>query len=234
MQRSLVMDLVELRQRCIYVCLWFMLFFLIFFFVANELFYFLIRPLLIIKSAPTYLLATQITSPLVTPLGLAADASFLCTTPFALFQLWRFCKPGLYIKERLILRWVSFFSITLFFIGVAFCYYMILPWMLYYFANNVPKGVHYLPEISSAVDFITRMLLIFGICFQMPLVSWLLVKLGLLSYQQISNLRPYFIVSAFIIGMLLTPPDVLSQILLAIPLCFLFEFGLLLARIFPR
>ncbi len=234
MQRSLVLDLLELRQRCIYVCLWFVFFFLGFFFLAHELFYLLIKPLLTITPAPAYLIATQIASPLVTPLCLAADASFLCTMPFALFQLWRFCKPGLYTQERFILRWGSFFSVALFLIGMVFCYYAILPWMLHYFANSVPKGVRYLPEISNTVNFITHMLLIFGLCFQVPLFTWLIIRLELCSYQQLIILRPYIIVFAFIIGMLLTPPDVFSQILLAVPLCLLFESGLLLARLFPR
>jgi sec-independent protein translocase protein TatC len=221
--------LLELRRRGLQTLICFSTLFLFFFFFANDLFYALVSPLLHNLSTQDSLIATQVTSPVFTPLKLAADAAMLLSTPFALFQFWRFISPGLYKKEQRTLRIALIFSLFLFLAGVLFCFYLVLPFMFHFFAHSLPKGVRYMPDIGSALDFITHMLLIFGLCFQIPLMCFVLVHLKIIDVMTLKKIRPYIIVGAFTIGMLLTPPDVFSQIMLAVPLCLLYEAGIILA-----
>jgi sec-independent protein translocase protein TatC len=221
--------LLELRRRILRVLLFFALFFLIFFFLANPLFTALVNPLLTVLQSPDSLIATQITAPLFTPIKLATNAAMLCTAPFALLQIWQFVAPGLYAHERYHVRAAMLMSLLLFFTGMLFCFYLVLPFMFYFFAKAVPLGVKLLPDMTYSIDFITRMLLIFGGCFQVPLLCFTGVHLGWIELTLLKKMRPYVIVIAFIIGMLLTPPDVFSQVTLAIPLCLLYELGIILA-----
>lgn len=221
--------LLELRRRALHVILFFSVFFLIFFFFANNLFSALVKPLLVALNTNDSLIATQITSPVFTPIKLAADAAMLCTAPFALLQLWQFIAPGLYRHERYNLRIAIVVSLSLFLLGMLFCFYIVLPFMFHFFAKTVPSGVRLLPDMAYALDFITRMLLLFGLSFQVPLLCVTLVYLGWVELSVLKKIRPYVIVAAFTIGMVLTPPDVLSQVLLAVPLCLLYELGIILA-----
>ncbi|WP_133127654.1 twin-arginine translocase subunit TatC [Legionella nagasakiensis] len=220
--------LIELRRRLLHIASAFLALFILFFFSAHDLFHWVVSPLL--KALPGHngLIATQITSPLITPLRLAADAALLATTPFALYQVWGFVAPGLYHHERQNLRMLITISLLLFMIGVLFCFYIVLPLMLQFFVTAMPAEVRFLPDMAYAVDFITRMLFIFGLSFQVPLLCLLLVRLQLLQVATLKTIRPYVIVAAFTVGMLLTPPDVFSQVMLAIPLCLLYEMGILL------
>jgi sec-independent protein translocase protein TatC len=220
--------LLELRRRALHVVLFFFSLFLLFFFNANELFHALVKPLL--KALPNQdsLIATQLTSPVLTPIKLAADAAMLGTAPFALLQLWNFISPGLYRHERYHLKTAMIAILFLFCTGVLFCFYLILPFMFQFFAKATPLGVRLMPDISYTLDFITQMLLLFGLCFQIPILCLTLVRLKWVDLQFLKKIRPYIIVAAFILGMLLTP-DVLSQLMLAIPLCLLYELGIILA-----
>lgn len=229
MSHSILPHLFELRRRSIRVLLWFGVLFLLFFLRANDLFHVLVRPLLHTLSDQEGLIATHITTPVFTPLKLAADAAILLSAPYALFHLWRFISPGLYKTEQTTLRWAIMLSLTLFMAGVLFCFYLVLPLMFQFFAKALPKGVRYMPDMAYAMDFITHMLLLFGFCFQVPLICFTLVRLAVINTDMLKTMRPYVIVSAFILGMLLTPPDVFSQIMLAIPLCLLYELGIILA-----
>ena len=220
--------LLELRRRTLYVMMTFAGLFLLFFFFAPNLFHQLVSPLLQVLPVQNPLIATQITTPLLTPIKLAADAAMMCTAPFALLQIWYFAAPGLYRRERRSLRVAIIASVLLFCLGMLFCFYVVLPFMLQFFATSVPAGVRLMPDITYAVDFITRMLLLFGLCFQVPLLCLLLVHLQVTDVTSLKAIRPYVIVAAFTIGMLLTPPDVLSQVMLAIPLCLLYELGIIL------
>jgi sec-independent protein translocase protein TatC len=228
----MVTHLLELRRRAIYVLLFFGAFFLIFFFMAGELFQALMSPLLSALPNQSELIATQITSPIVTPLKLAADAALLLSAPFALFHLWRFISPGLHKNEQEHFRGAILLSVVLFFAGLMFCFYLILPFMFQFFTHALPKGVHFMPDMAYALDFMTRMLLLFGFCFQIPLITLILVRVKIIEVMTLKKVRPYIIVGAFIIGMLLTPPDVFSQVMLALPLCFLYELGIILALYF--
>lgn len=226
--------LLELRRRCLHTLICFGLMFLVFFFLANDLFHALVSPLLDVLSTEEGLIATHITSPVLTPLKLAANTALIFSTPFALFQLWRFISPGLYPYEQSMLRNAFILSLILFLSGVLFCFYLVLPFMFHFFEQTLPKGVHYLPDIAYALDFITRMLLLFGLCFQVPLICFMLVYLKVIDLGTLKKIRPYVIVGAFILGMLLTPPDVFSQIMLAVPLCLLYETGIILTLCFGK
>lgn len=228
MTTHILTHLLELRRRSIQTLLCFTLLFCFFFFLANDLFQALMHPLLQTLSAHEGLIATQITSPVLTPLQLAAHAALFCTVPFALFHFWRFISPGLYQQEQRTLRLALCLSLVLFVLGVLFAFFLVLPFMFQLFAHAVPKGVHYMPDMAYALDFISRMLLLFGLCFQVPLACFVLARLQLVEVLTLKKIRPYVIVGAFILGMLLTPPDVLSQIMLAMPLCFLYEIGIIL------
>ncbi len=226
----MLLHLLELRRRMLHVVTFFMILFLLFFLLAPNLFHALVFPLLKVLPTDDSLIAMHITTPLMTPVKLAADAALLSTTPFALLHAWRFASPGLYQRERNSVRWAIIGSLVLFFLGMLFSFFLILPFMFGFFARAVPAGVRLMPDMGYAVDFITRMLLTFGLCFQIPLLCWLLARLQIVSVATLKMIRPYVMVTAFTVGMLLTPPDVLSQIMLAVPLCLLYETGILLAR----
>lgn len=219
--------LFELRRRALIVLFCFIAFFSVFFIYANELFYFIIKPLFLVLPAQSSLIATQITAPVFIPIMLAADIALLCTAPVALFQLWQFITPALYHRERYQFKFLILSSSGLFLLGGMFCFYIVLPLMFQFFTHSIPLGVKMMPDMNYTLNFITRMLLVFGFCFQVPLVCWLSVRLGWLNTLLLKQIRPYIIVVAFTLGMLLTPPDVLSQILLAVPLCLLYELGII-------
>jgi sec-independent protein translocase protein TatC len=226
--------LLECRRRMLQILVCFLVLFMVFYWGAPNLFHTLIHPLLKVLPANDSLIATQITTPVFMPIRLAADAALLVTTPFALLHIWRFVSPGLYRRERESLRWVLVCSMVFFALGLLFCFYLVLPYMFLFFAQAVPLGVRLMPDMGHAVDFITRMLLIFGLCFQVPLVCLVLVRLQLVSLATLKMVRPYVIVISFIVGMLLTPPDVFSQIMLAVPLCLLYEAGIVFSRFGSR
>lgn len=221
--------LLELRQRILAVLVFFCTLFILFFLGANPLFLLIIQPLQHTLTPNSSLIATQITSTVVIPLTIAANASFLCTTPFALIQLWFFAAPGLYQREKKGFIKIAGGSLLLFMMGILFCFFVVLPLMFQFFAQAVPEGIKLMPDITSSTAFITRMLWLFGVAFQVPLLCAMLVQFEIIQRKTLKEIRPYVIVSAFILGMLLTPPDVLSQVMLAIPLCLLYELGILCA-----
>ena len=221
--------LLECRRRLLQIFACFVILFAVFFFIAPNLFHTIVYPLLKVLPANDSLIATQVTTPLFTPIKLAVDAALLSTAPFALVHVWIFASPGLYQRERQHLCWAIISSLLLFILGLLFGFYLVLPYMFSFFARAVPVGVRLMPDMGMAVDFITRMLLIFGLCFQVPLVCLLLVRLKWVSIATLKMIRPYVIVGAFTVGMLLTPPDVLSQVMLAVPLCLLYEAGIFFA-----
>lgn len=223
--------LLECRRRLLLVLGLFTILFAGYFYISETLFLMLINPLLQVLPAEGTVIATHITTSLLTPIKLAADVAMLSTIPYALWHAWQFAAPGLYRVEQKHLRTTMIMSIALFFLGLLFCFYGILPCMFAFFAHAVPAGVRLMPDMGYAIDFITRMLLTFGVCFQVPLLCMLLVRFKVMDMTALKTIRPYVYVLAFTIGMLLTPPDVLSQIMLAVPLCLLYEAGIGLARI---
>jgi sec-independent protein translocase protein TatC len=225
----MLVHLLELRRRALYALFWFFGLFLLFFFSANNLYHFLVYPLVQLLPQQQGLIATHVTSPVFTPLKLAADTALFLSIPFILYQVWQFIRPGLYQKEQKHIRGFISMSLLLFTGGALFCFYVVLPFMFQFFISALPKDVHLMPDMSNTMEFIIHMLILFGLCFQVPLICLLLVRMKLTDVAALREIRPYVIVGAFIIGMLLTPPDVLSQIMLALPLCLLYELGIILA-----
>lgn len=228
----MIQHLLELRKLALQILIGFGLLFLLFFYYSDSLFLMLAKPLLLSLPPHSSLIATQVTTPVFTPIKLATNAALVFSTPLALIQLWRFVSPGLYKNERHLLAQTLCISLLLFLTGILFCFYLVLPFMFQIFAHSLPQNVHFMPDMAYALDFVCWMLLLFGGCFQVPLICVIIVHLQLIDLQTLKDIRPYVIVGAFIIGMLLTPPDVFSQIMLAVPLCLLYEFGILLSARF--
>ncbi len=219
--------LVDIRRRLMICCGCYGVLFLAFFYWQNQLLQWLLKPLLQALHATDFIVATHIASPVLAPLHVASVAAWCCCLPLLLIQIWQFIRPALYVKEQRWIKWVGSVSCILFLSGMFFCFYAVLPFMFHLFSSMTPLGVHYFPELSAAVIFTIKMLILFGMAFQLPLVTVILVRSKLMTYQTLKTMRPYVIIIAFIIGMLLTPPDVMSQILLAVPLCLLYELGML-------
>jgi sec-independent protein translocase protein TatC len=223
----------ELRRRLLVASGFFFIVFAVFFYNSAHLFTWFVNPLLSHLSASGFLVATEITSSIFAPLGLALNAALVVSVPFFALQLWLFVAPGLTRHERFNLSWIVLFSLLLFAGGFSFCYWWVLPWMFQLFINATPASVKLLPDMVGVIHFISKMSIIFGCIFQIPLVCLVLVRLNLLTLATLKRVRPYVIVAAFTLGMILTPPDVLSQILLAVPLWFLYELGIVLATFLP-
>ncbi len=222
--------LLELRARLIHCLLFFLLVFAVFFIWAPEFFNLLMTPLLHVLPHEHPMIATNITTPLLTPITLAAQAAFLCSVPYFLYHLWRFVTPGLFQHERRFFARFFILSFLLFILGGLFCFYGLLPWIFYMMVHVLPQGVQLMPDMANASYFVTHWIILIGLFFQIPLVCLVLVRFNHVSLDTLRVIRPYIIVLAFVLGMLLTPPDVISQILLALPLWGLFELGVFLAR----
>jgi sec-independent protein translocase protein TatC len=227
---KLLPHLQELRRRLVKFGIVTLCFFAFFFYKANTIFALIASPLIKLLPANSPMIATQLTSTVLTPLKLAANCAVLFALPYGLFQLWQFIAPGLYGREKRIFYPLLIGSCLLLFLGMSFCYFIVLPTMFYFFTQATPAGVSLMPDMAHYFDFVCNMMLIFGLCFQLPLIMSLLLKTELVSYHTFKTIRPYVIVGAFIIGMLLTPPDVVSQLMLAVPLCILYELGVLLGK----
>lgn len=221
--------LIELRARLFSSVLMLFAVFAILLYFANDLYTWLALPLL--KFLPQgHLIATQIVSPFFVPFKLAFVAALFLALPFFLYQLWSFVAPALYGHERRLVWPFILLSGLLFYSGIAFAYFVIFPMLFHFLAQVAPTGVLLSPDISEYLDFTIKLLLTFGGLFEIPMFMLLLTSIGVVTRKRFVQSRSYAIVSAFIIGMLLAPPDVLSQTLLAIPICLLYELGLLLTR----
>ena len=225
--------LFELRIRFIRCILAFIIVCIPLIFFSNELYSWVAKPLLANLPAGGQLIATHVISPFSAPLKLALFSALLICIPYMLYHLWSFIAPALYPKEKPLIGSVLFSSVMLFYCGMIFAHFAVLPIALKFFANMAPKGVTVMTDITHFLDFALGMYFAFGLAFQVPIVTFLVIRAGITSVESLKKQRPYFIVGAFIIGMLLTPPDVVSQILMALPLLGLFEGGLILAQCFP-
>lgn len=228
-QPQILHYLVELRARLISSLIVLFILFAVFTYFANNLYTLLALPLL--KFLPQgHLIATQIVSPFFVPFKLAFMAAVLVSVPYMLYQLWCFVSPALYGHERRLAWPMIFLSTTLFYLGIAFAYFVIFPLLFHFLANTAPQGVVLSPDISEYFDFTIKLLIVFGALFEIPIIMVVLSATNLVPIQRFIKWRSYAIVGAFIAGMLLAPPDVLSQTLLAIPIWFLYEIGIILAR----
>ena len=178
------------------------------------------------------MIATQVASPLLTPFKLTFFAALFIAMPIVLYQMWAFVAPGLYKKEKRFALPFLASSILLFYLGLAFAYYVVFPLMFNFFTSIAPEGVEVQTDISQFLDFITTIFFAFGLAFEVPIATVLVVWTGLTTPKKLGRARPYVFLGAFVVGMFLTPPDMISQTLLAVPVYFLFELGILMSRIF--
>ena len=175
------------------------------------------------------MIATDVASPFFAPFKLTAFLALFLAMPYVLFQVWSFVAPGLYEKEKT--GYAAFYKLgVLFYLGITFCYYIVFPLVFGFFTSVAPVGISVTPDINSYLNFILKLFFAFGLAFEIPVATVILVRTGITSHSALAKKRPYIIVCCFIFGMLLTPPDVISQSLLAIPTWLLFEFGLILSR----
>jgi sec-independent protein translocase protein TatC len=221
--------LIELRSRLIHSLIVLFFIFAVLLYFANNLYTWLAFPLL--RFLPQgHLIATQIVSPFFVPFKLAFMASMLIGVPFFLYQLWAFIAPALYGHERRLVWPFLLVSAFLFYAGITFAYFIIFPALFHFLAQVVPEGVILSPDINAYLDFTIKLLLVFGGLFEIPIIMVLLVSTNVVTRPRFIKMRSYAIVAAFILGMLLAPPDVLSQVLLAIPIWLLYEMGILLSH----
>lgn len=232
-QKVMLQFLIEFRKRLIICLIALALIFAILFYFANDLYTLLAAPLLKHLPHGQSLIATNLVAPFFVPFELTFVVALFVAVPIFLYQLWAFVAPALYQHERRFVWLLLIISISLFYVGVAFAYFIIFPIIFNFFAHTTPQGVLLSPDISQYLDFTLKLFFIFGVIFEVPVLTILLIWTGVTTREKLIKLRPYIIVSAFIIGMLIGPPDVLSQTLLAIPLWLLFELGIFAAKYFP-
>ncbi len=228
--QTFISHLVEIRQRLLIIVAAVFVVFLILFSFAGDLYSFVAQPLLRYLPEGSSMIATQVASPFLTPFKLSMVLAIFITIPLILYQIWAFVAPGLYEHEKSLVSPLLIASTLLFYFGAAFAYYVIFPVIFEFFMSISLDGVTQMTDITDYLDFVLKMFLAFGIAFEVPVVIILLVRMGIMSVQALSEKRPFVIVGSFVFGMLITPPDVLSQILLALPMWVLFELGLIIAR----
>ncbi|WGE54394.1 twin-arginine translocase subunit TatC [Actinobacillus equuli subsp. equuli] len=233
--QPLISHLVELRNRLLrsFICV--LMVFCALVYWANDIYTLLATPLTENLPAGATMIATNVATPFFTPIKLTGVVAVFLSVPFILYQIWAFVAPALYKHEKRLIYPLLVSSTLLFYLGVAFAYYVVFPLVFGFLTSTAPEGVQMATDISSYLDFVLTIFLAFGICFEVPVAIILLCWSGVTSADDLREKRPYIIVAAFVIGMLLTPPDIFSQTLLAIPMCLLFEVGLFFSKFYkPR
>jgi len=233
-EQPFMSHLVELRDRLLRMVLAIGIALIVLFPFANDIYTFVAEPIRAQLPAGSTLIATQVASPFMTPFKLALVAAVFLAMPYLLYQIWGFVAPGLYQHEKRFALPLLASSIVLFYLGVAFAYFLVFPLVFAFFTATTPEGVAQMPDITYYLDFVLKLFLAFGIAFQIPIATILLVVMGLTTVESLIDKRPYVIVGCFVIGMLLTPPDVISQTLLAVPMWMLFEAGIFFSRFFKK
>lgn len=231
---SLMGHLIELRNRLLKAIGSVVVIFLCLAYWANDIYHLLAMPLLGTLPQGTTMIATGVASTFFVPFKLTFIVSFLLAVPFILFQIWRFVAPALYSREKHLIAPLIASSTILFYSGIAFAYFVVFPIIFGFFTSVTPEGVVNAPDISTYLDFVLQMFFAFGLCFEIPVAMLLLLWSGVITRQALIEKRGYFIVISFVIAMFLTPPDVFSQTLLAIPMCLLYEVGIWLGRFYER
>lgn len=227
----IIEHLIELRSRLLRSVVLLLVAALAFLPFAAQLHTFVIMPLQQALPQNTQMIAIGTIAPFLAPFKLSLYAALIVSVPYILFQLWAFIAPGLYRHEKKLYGWVLASSIVLFYVGMAFVYFVVLP-VLYKVMTSIQlQGVTYMPDISDNLSIICKLFFAFGVAFEVPVVTFVLIRTGIVSLEKMIKARPYVVVLCFAVAMVLTPPDVLSQCLMAIPMCLLFELGLLISRL---
>jgi sec-independent protein translocase protein TatC len=233
-EQPFISHLVELRDRLMRIVLGIFLIFLVLFPFANEIYSYVAAPLLAKLPEGSTMIATQVISPFLTPFKLALVAAVFLSMPHTLYQTWAFVAPGLYRHEKRLAVPLLVSSIVLFYLGMVFAYHVVFPLVFAFMVATTPDGVSMMTDISAYLDFVLALFFAFGVAFEIPIATILLVASGVITPDALASKRPYVIVGAFVVGMLLTPPDVISQTLLAVPMWLLFEVGILFSRLLLR
>jgi len=229
-EESFLSHLFELRDRLIRALLAVVIVFVCLFPWAKELYTLLAQPLLATLPKGGQMIATDVVGVFLVPMKVTLMVAFLATLPYVLYQAWAFVAPGLYAHEKRLVLPLIFASVLLFFVGMSFAYFLVFPTVFKFMASVAPEGVAWMTDIDKYLSFVMSTFLAFGITFEVPVIVIVLVRIGLVTVEKLCEIRPYVIVGAFIVGAIFTPPDVLSQIMLAVPLWLLYELGILLAR----
>lgn len=233
-EQPFISHLVELRDRLLRIVLAVLVVFVILMPFANKLFTYLAGPLTKVLPDDSSLIAIEVASPFLIPFKLALVSSIFIAMPFILYQLWAFIAPGLYRHERKLAMPLVVSSSILFYAGAAFAYYVVFPLVFAFLTGIAPEGVEVMTDISKYLDFVLTLFFAFGFAFEIPVATFVLVWMGITTPEALAEKRPYVIVGVFVIGMLLTPPDIISQTLLALPMWLLFELGIFFSRRFVR
>lgn len=231
--QSIVAHLIELRTRVTRSLLAILVVFLCLFPWAADLYALLAQPLLAKLPQGTQMIATDVTTPFFVPVKVTLMAAFLLALPYVLLQVWRFVAPGLYANEKRLMLPMILASLVLFVAGMAFAYFVVFPAVFGFVIGSAPQGVAVMTDIDKYLSFALGMFLAFGVSFQVPVVVVMLAHLGMVTPAKLREARPYVIVGAFVAGAILTPPDVISQFLLAVPMWLLYEMGMLVADRMP-
>ncbi|MGU5546280.1 twin-arginine translocase subunit TatC [Aeromonas veronii] len=233
-EQPLISHLVELRTRLLRSITAILVVFLALIYFSNNIYDFVAQPLLSQLPEGTSMIATDVATPFLTPIKLTLVVSFFVAIPYLLYQAWAFIAPGLYQHERRLIMPLVVSSALLFYAGMAFAYYVVFPLVFGFFTSTAPAGVTVATDIASYLDFVLTLFFAFGVAFEIPVATILLCWTGVTTPQNLKEKRPYVVVGVFVVGMLLTPPDVFSQTLLAIPMWALWEIGLFFARFYVK
>ena len=228
---SFISHLIELRNRLLKIVLGFVLVFFALFPFANKIYALLAAPMLAKLPAGGQMIATAVTTPFFVPMKVAMMAAFVISLPHTLYQIWAFVAPGLYTHEKKLMVPVITASSILFLAGMAFAYFAVFPVVFGFIVGSAPVGVAVMTDISQYLDFVMSLFLAFGLAFEVPIAVVLIARFGWVSIAQLKEARSYVIVGAFVIGAIFTPPDIISQFMLAVPLWLLYEAGIVVAQL---
>lgn len=228
-EMPLLAHLVELRSRLLKAVLSIVIIFLGLIYFANDLYLIVSQPLIASLPEGSEMVSTSVIAPFFTPFKLTLVLSLFLSMPVILHQIWGFIAPALYQHEKRLAVPLLVSSIILFYLGMTFCYFVVFPLMFQFFPSVIPEGIRYIPDMTDSLDIMLKLFFAFGIAFEVPIATMLLIWSGATTVASLKEKRPYIVVGAFVVGMLLTPPDAISQTLLAVPMWMLFELGILFA-----
>jgi len=233
-QSTLIEHLIELRSRLLRSVVAIVVIFLGLYAFANDIYLFVAQPLIALLPEGSQMIATEVASPFLAPFKLTLVAAVFIAVPYVLHQAWAFVAPGLYDNEKALAVPILASSVLLFYAGAAFAYYVVFPLLFQFFTQTGPENVAVMTDINAYLNFVLKLFFAFGVAFEIPIATFLLIASGVTTVESLSRKRPYILLGCFVVGMLLTPPDIISQSLLAVPMYLLYEVGLLFGRLARR
>lgn len=233
-QAPLIEHLIELRSRLMRAVIAILVIFLGLYAFSNDIYAFVADPLMALLPEGSQMIATEVASPFLAPFKLTLVVAVFVAVPFVLHQLWAFVAPGLYENEKILAVPLLASSVLLFYGGAAFAYYVVFPLLFDFFVHTGPENIAVMTDINQYLNFVLKLFFAFGVAFEIPIATFLLIWTGATTVESLSKKRPYIVLGCFVIGMLLTPPDIISQTLLAVPMWLLYEIGIVFGRLVRR